>query len=199
MKIRRFRPYFLIVISFLIVITIGTILLALPIASSSGKSFGFVNSLFMATSSVCVTGLSVMNISVEMTIFGKVVMCFLMEIGGLSFITIAVFFFTIFGAGQPILISMISKSLSSSSSLFNTLFRSANLFIIASLTDFLDGYVARKYNMVTDFGKMVDAIISLKEYNRYSKGLFSFVGFDVKWIEYKNVQRVHWENNLSKD
>ena len=32
------------------------------------------------------------------------------------------------------------------------------LFIIASFTDFLDGYVARKYNMVTDFGKMIDAI-----------------------------------------
>lgn len=32
------------------------------------------------------------------------------------------------------------------------------LFIIASLTDFLDGRVARKYNMVTDFGKMIDAI-----------------------------------------
>ena len=32
------------------------------------------------------------------------------------------------------------------------------LFVIASLTDFLDGFVARKYNMVTDFGKMVDAI-----------------------------------------
>ena len=32
------------------------------------------------------------------------------------------------------------------------------LFVIASLTDFLDGYVARKYDMVTDFGKMVDAV-----------------------------------------
>ena len=37
---------------------------------------------------------------------------------------------------------------------------------------------------------VVDAILSLKEYNRYSKGLFSFVGFDVKWIEYNNIQRV---------
>lgn len=38
--------------------------------------------------------------------------------------------------------------------------------------------------------KMVDAIISLKEYHRYSKGLFSFVGFDTKWIEYENQKRI---------
>lgn len=44
---------------------------------------------------------------------------------------------------------------------------------------------------------VVDAILSLKEYNRYSKGLFSFVGFNVKWIEYKNIKRVAGETKWS--
>ena len=38
--------------------------------------------------------------------------------------------------------------------------------------------------------EMVNAVISMKEYNRYSKGLFSFVGFNTKWIEYENIERV---------
>lgn len=37
---------------------------------------------------------------------------------------------------------------------------------------------------------VVDAIISMKEYNRYSKGLFAFVGFDTKWLEFENKERV---------
>ena len=44
---------------------------------------------------------------------------------------------------------------------------------------------------------VVDSIISLKEYNRYSKGLFSFVGFKVKWLEYKNIKRVAGETKWS--
>ena len=44
---------------------------------------------------------------------------------------------------------------------------------------------------------VVDSILSLKEYNRYSKGLFSFVGFNVKWLEYKNVKRVAGETKWS--
>ena len=38
--------------------------------------------------------------------------------------------------------------------------------------------------------KMVDAIVNMKEYNRYSKGIFSFVGFNTKWIEYEAPDRV---------
>lgn len=47
---------------------------------------------------------------------------------------------------------------------------------------------ARDFRLMTR--QMVDAILLMKEYNRYSKGLFSFVGFDTKWIEFQNQQRV---------
>ena len=98
MKVRKIHPYMLIIFSFLCVILIGTALLALPFSSVTGESFGFVDSLFMATSATCVTGLATINIASEMTMFGKIIMCILMEIGGLSIITIGVFIFSVLGA-----------------------------------------------------------------------------------------------------
>ena len=95
---KRIHPYTIIILSFVGVILLGTIALALPLASTSGESHGIVDSLFMATSCVCVTGLGVVNPSTDYTVFGQIVMIILIEIGGLSFITIAVFFFTILGA-----------------------------------------------------------------------------------------------------
>lgn len=59
--------------------------------------------------------------------------------------------------------------------------------------EMVDG--ARDYRLMKR--KVVDSIISLKEYNRYSKGLFSFVGFDTKWIEYENVERIAGETKWS--
>ena len=67
--------------------------------------------------------------------------------------------------------------------------------IINKMSDIemVDG--ARDYRLMKR--QVVDAIISLKEYNRYSKGLFSFVGFDTKWIEYENIERVAGETKWS--
>ncbi len=62
-----------------------------------------------------------------------------------------------------------------------------------SKIEMVDG--ARDYRLMTR--QMVDAIISMREYNRYSKGLFSFVGFRTKWIEFQNVQRVAGETHWS--
>ena len=55
-----------------------------------------------------------------------------------------------------------------------------------SKTEMVPG--ARDFRLMTR--QMVDAIISMKEYNRYSKGLFSFVGFNTKWIEFELEERV---------
>ncbi|MBE7036789.1 MAG: glycosyltransferase family 2 protein [Ruminococcaceae bacterium] len=62
-----------------------------------------------------------------------------------------------------------------------------------SNVEMVDG--ARDYRLMTR--QVVDAILSLKEYNRYSKGLFSFVGFKTKWLEYENVERVAGETKWS--
>ncbi len=53
-------------------------------------------------------------------------------------------------------------------------------------TEIVDG--ARDYRLMSR--QMVDSILSLKEYNRFSKGIFSWVGYKTKWLEYKNVERV---------
>jgi glycosyltransferase involved in cell wall biosynthesis len=62
-----------------------------------------------------------------------------------------------------------------------------------SKTEMVDG--ARDYRLMTR--QVVDSIISLKEYNRYSKGLFSFVGYKTYWLEYENVKRVAGETKWS--
>lgn len=59
--------------------------------------------------------------------------------------------------------------------------------------EFVDG--ARDYRLMTR--QMVDAILECKEVNRFSKGLFSFVGFRQEWIEYENVERVAGETSWS--
>lgn len=45
--------------------------------------------------------------------------------------------------------------------------------------------------------KMVDAILTMPEYNRFTKGIFGWVGFETKWLEYKNVERAAGETKWS--
>ena len=59
--------------------------------------------------------------------------------------------------------------------------------------DIVDG--ARDYRLMTR--AMVDTIISMSEYNRFSKGIFGWIGFNTKWIEYENVERVAGETKWS--
>lgn len=58
-----------------------------------------------------------------------------------------------------------------------------------SKTEIMDG--ARDFRLMTR--QMVDAILSMKEYNRFTKGIFGWVGFKTKWLEYENVERLKGE------
>ena len=62
-----------------------------------------------------------------------------------------------------------------------------------SKVEMVDG--ARDFRLMTR--QMVNSILELKEYNRYSKGLFSFVGYNTKWLEYENKERVAGESKWS--
>ena len=83
----------IIALGFLLMIIAGTILLMLPPASRSGRSAGFLTSLFTATSASCVTGLVVQDTFLHWSVFGQIVILVLIQVGGLGFMTIATFFF----------------------------------------------------------------------------------------------------------
>ena len=90
MRKQRFRisTTHIILLSFLIAILIGTLLLSLPVSAADGKATPFLDSLFTATTSVCVTGLVVTPTVSSWSIFGQVVILILIQIGGLGVITI---------------------------------------------------------------------------------------------------------------
>ncbi len=78
----------IILLSFLITILLGSLLLALPISSADGKSVGYLDALFTATTATCVTGLVTLPTVSTWSIFGQVVILLLIQIGGLGVVTI---------------------------------------------------------------------------------------------------------------
>lgn len=77
-------------LGFLAIIALGTILLTLPISSAEGKLTSPLTALFTAVSATCVTGLVVVETGLYWSLFGKIVIITLIQIGGLGFMTMAV-------------------------------------------------------------------------------------------------------------
>lgn len=90
------RPAQQIALGFLSVILVGSVLLSLPIAQQMPVSY--LDNLFIATSAVCVTGLSPLVVAESYTIFGQVIIILLMQIGGLSLMTFIALFLIAIGS-----------------------------------------------------------------------------------------------------
>ncbi|MGL4606451.1 MAG: TrkH family potassium uptake protein [Eubacteriaceae bacterium] len=90
-------PAEILIFGFGLVIFLGALLLSLPVATVSGGSAGFLNALFTSTSAVCVTGLIVVDTGTYWSAFGKFVIIFLIQIGGLGFMSLTTMFFILAG------------------------------------------------------------------------------------------------------
>ncbi len=78
----------IILLSFLLAIAAGSVLLALPVSSADGTAVPYVDALFTATTSICVTGLVTVPTVSTWSVFGQAVILFLIQIGGLGVVTV---------------------------------------------------------------------------------------------------------------
>ncbi len=88
-KLFRFKPTQIILLSFVMMILLGTVLLMLPWSTTNNAGLHPVDALFVSTSASCVTGLTVVDLHNDLTFFGKIVMLFLIQVGGLGIMTLA--------------------------------------------------------------------------------------------------------------
>ncbi|MFH0813046.1 MAG: TrkH family potassium uptake protein [Pseudomonadota bacterium] len=96
---KHLTPPRLFLFSFIALILAGTVLLWWPLAATKGH-LRFVDALFTATSGVCVTGLTVLDIGKDLSSAGQIITIFLFQVGGLGIITFSAFFFGLMGRGM---------------------------------------------------------------------------------------------------
>lgn len=191
MKKRKIKihPYVFIILTFLSVILIGTMCFMLPWAVQDGNRLNFVDSLFMSTSCVCVTGLSVVNASVQLSIFGKIVMAVLMEIGGLSFLTIAVCFFSLLGGKIGIGNRYLLREALNQNSLAGIVHLVKRIILISFVIQFI-GIILNYFALMSyydyQFGKTLGAAVY------HSIASFNNAGFDI----FGNSSMIPFKDNV---
>lgn len=133
-----FNPAIVFVGSFIILALSGAFLLMLPSATTNGISF--TNAIFTATSSVCVTGLSVVNTATDFTIIGQSIILVLIQLGGIGILTFTSFFAFFFRGGSSFKEGLNTKDFIASDGL-KDVFRAAVNVVIFTLSIELVGAV----------------------------------------------------------
>lgn len=143
-------PAEMLIYGFALVILLGAMLLTLPVASKSGVSGGFVNALFTSTSAVCVTGLVVVDTGTFWSGFGKVVIIFLIQIGGLGFMSLTTMFFVLAGKRITIKDRLLIQS-------------SVNMNSISGIVKFTK-YIFFSSLVIEGIGALLLALVFIPEY-----------------------------------
>ena len=87
---RKLQPGLQLALGFLLIIAVGAVLLYLPVSHQEGVDLPFLDALFISVSAVCVTGLTPVDISATLSLFGSTVLMLLIQLGGLGYAVVAV-------------------------------------------------------------------------------------------------------------
>lgn len=216
-KNSKLSPVQIISLGFLIIILFGSLLLTLPIASANNTATNYIDALFTATTSVCVTGLVTVTTMVHWSWFGKVVILCLIQIGGLGFMTAITLIFSILKRKMSVTNKLTTQSLMNQSGInkigvsvrkvvlctFAIEFTGA-VFITISLLRYYDLLKAIKYGVFTAISAFCNAGIdimsldSLVSYNNNSLLLWSVmlliifggIGFPVWWELFNIIHKM---------
>ena len=119
-KVLQFKPTVVFLLSFVFLVLLGSGLLMLPNMITSPGSMRYIDALFMATTTSCVTGLVVVDPGTYFTFSGQVVLLLLIQLGGLGILTFATFFVSLMRQGMGIRQHLAMYEILESDSLFST-------------------------------------------------------------------------------
>ena len=125
---RKTNPSLMMAVSFLFIILVGSGILLMPRCIQPGVHLSWIDSLFTATSAVCVTGLTTIDVPNTFTSLGQMVIIILIQIGGLGMMTITSFFALFFMGNTSIYNQMLVRDMVSSTSLASLWSTLLNIF-----------------------------------------------------------------------
>ncbi|NLW19227.1 MAG: potassium transporter Trk [Candidatus Cloacimonetes bacterium] len=124
------NPPMSLMLSFMLVILIGTVLLMLPVATVRKEVTPFVDALFTATSATCVTGLTVYDIGSYFSKFGQIVILLLIQIGGLGIMTVSTAFALLLGRNIDLKLKNVMSQVVGGTNRVNVLHLLKNIVIV---------------------------------------------------------------------
>lgn len=179
-----------IIFGFLSVIIVGTLLLMLPISSKERVVTPFLDCMFTATSSTCVTGLIVHDTATHWSIFGQVVIMLMIQIGGMGIVTMAILA-TMLSGKKINLMQRSTMQESISAHKVGGIIRLSRFIIITSLVIELLGAVAFSFVFCREFGLLKGLWMSLF----HSVSAFCNAGFDLMGETAKFSSLTHYVYN----
>ena len=171
---RYFSTSRTIIIGFALVIIVGTLLLMLPISAKSGNSTPFLECLFTATSSTCVTGLVVLDTATHWSFFGQLIILAMIQIGGMGIITMGIIV-TMFAGKKINLMQRSTMQESISAHKVGGIIRLSRFIFITSAVIELLGAISFSFVFCCQFGWLKGIWMSIF----HSVSAFCNAGFDL--------------------